>query len=123
MTNNGRAAFDLLSEWIANDHPVNYLGREVVETNRKHSTNYGNGLRDLILDIRSSVVVPPTFPGGTPLNRVYSELCWQMRKHRDYPNGYPVDAGAALWTMNQISDKEFGLVDWGRLADDLFGEE
>lgn len=122
MAKNEREAFNLLREWIANDHPVYHFSEEGVRLNRKHKTDYGEGLRDFILGIRSSAVVPPTFPGDVLINRAYSSLCWELGSRPDYPNGYPADAGFALWTMEQISDLEFSQIDWAALADDLFGE-
>lgn len=110
MTEDRRPAFDLLREWIANDHPVYWVSEEIVRLNREYSLNYGNGLRDLILDIRGS-------------RAVYRELYRKMSKLPEYrKNGHPVNSDATNWTMGNISDKEFGEVDWTRLADDLFGE-
>lgn len=111
MNKDGRPAFDLLREWIANDQPVYRPAEEVVRLNREHALDYGAGLRDLILDVRSN-------PSG------YRNLCKELGKTPDYAKmgGYPVNDGAAKWTMRQISDREFGEVDWTKLADDLFGE-
>lgn len=108
MDNEERPAYDLLREWIANDTPVYHFGLEVVTYNRDNGLNAGNGLRDLVLDIRS---VPSAYRsfcedlGRTPL----------YKKH-----GYPVEDGPAKWTMRRITDRDFGAVDWSALADDVF---
>lgn len=109
MTQNGRTAFDLLVEWLASDQPVNHFGRDVVEKNRAYGLSYGDGLRDLVLDVRSN-------PNG------YRNLVKEFSKERvkDYPNGYPAEDGAAKWTMRQMSDWEFGQVDWDEVADTVF---
>lgn len=118
MTTNGRDAFDLLREWIANDHPVYHFGWEVVKNNKDHGLNYGNGLRDFILDIRSSGgLVLRGRDGSRTVNKAYAYLCRDMKKLPAYSGGYPIDDLSATWTMGQMTDKEFGAVDWTKLAD------
>jgi len=122
MTKDGRPAYDLLRELLDIDYPLYHFGREVVELNRSNQSNPGNGLRDLVLDIRSSGQTVPTFPGGDTVNRAYRDLCRALSDAlpTQYPTGHPAEDGAAVWTMEQMSDKEFGAVDWDKLADDVF---
>lgn len=109
MAIEGRPAFDLLAEWLANDHPMNHMGREVVEKNRAYKLNYGDGLRDLVLDVRSN-------PNGyRTLVREFSQI-----RAADYPNGYPVEMTPVRLTMRAISDRDFGALDWTALADLVF---
>lgn len=115
-----RDAADLLWEWIANDHPVYRAGRDLVKRNRSVRLDYGAALRDLILDIRSAG--PVRLSSGRAANRVYVDLCREMRKMPEYRSGYPINDGAQTWTMDHITDREFGAVDWTKLADELFSE-
>lgn len=109
MTENGRPPADLLAEWLSNDHPIYFFGREVVDVNRKLGLDPGDGLRDLVLDIRSN-----------PLGYRSMVRDFAKKNRRQYPHGYPVEDGPAKWTMRQISDREFGAVDWKALADRVF---
>jgi hypothetical protein len=120
MTKNGRPAFDLLWELLSSDEPLNHFGREVVDVNRRAGTNYGAGLRDMVLDVRSTIL-PPTFPGGDPLCSGYRHYWEEMTKLPGYADGsYECKNEAAVWTMEQMTDREFGSVNWTTLADKVF---
>jgi hypothetical protein len=98
-----KTAYDLLREWIPNDAPVCRAALDVVRMNREYELDYGAGLRDLILDIRSA-----------PL--AYGNLC-------DPEMGDRMDNSAAVSHMRRITDREFGAVNWSVLADDIFPKE
>lgn len=120
MTKNERPAFDLLWELLSNDQPLNHFGREVVEVNRRAGTNYGAGLRDMLLDVRSTILYP-TFPGGDILCSGYRHYWEEMVKLPEYATGtYLCENGTAVWTMEQMTDREFGTVAWMVLADKVF---
>ncbi|MCP9209558.1 hypothetical protein [Streptomyces cucumeris] len=109
MTKNGRKTHDLLVEWLRNDHPVNYAARVTVTVNRNYSTDYGEGLRDVVTDALY-------LPEG------YLRLCQSLAsdKPQSYPNGYPCEPGAMEWTRDQITRDEWDALDWSALARDTF---
>lgn len=118
MTKGGRPPYDLLREWLLNDHPMTHFGMEVVRLGRDVNGDYGGGLRGLVLDVRSTVRLPKESD-----QNAYAQLCRALHKDTNFPAGPVIKVNYTRWVMDQMSDLEFNSVDWTALAYDVFDPE